>query len=77
MHGIGLLPLKSTAWRLRRRGGITGSAAPGAKDAHTEPCDGGELDWPSWRTFVAAQAIRSSPWLACPNEGGGGGLKEP
>jgi protein-L-isoaspartate(D-aspartate) O-methyltransferase len=26
------------------------------KDTHTEPYDGPELDWPSWRTFAAAQA---------------------
>ncbi|NEC11533.1 methyltransferase domain-containing protein [Streptomyces sp. SID8014] len=24
------------------------------KDAHTEPYDGPEVDWPSWRTFAAA-----------------------
>ncbi|MFJ4689447.1 protein-L-isoaspartate O-methyltransferase [Streptomyces sp. NPDC088789] len=26
------------------------------KDAHTEPYAGPEIDWPSWRTFAAAQA---------------------
>jgi protein-L-isoaspartate(D-aspartate) O-methyltransferase len=26
------------------------------KNAHTEPYDGADLDWPSWRTYTAAQA---------------------
>ncbi|WP_275466333.1 hypothetical protein [Streptomyces noursei] len=26
------------------------------KDAHTEPYEGGEVNWPSWRTFAASQA---------------------
>ncbi|MFB6963087.1 protein-L-isoaspartate O-methyltransferase [Streptomyces sp. NPDC056309] len=26
------------------------------KDGHTEPYEGGEIDWPSWRTFAAALA---------------------
>ncbi|MGP3974332.1 hypothetical protein ACTWQF_09960 [Streptomyces sp. 8N114] len=24
------------------------------KDAHTEPDEGGEIDWPSWRAYAAA-----------------------
>lgn len=31
------------------------------KDAHSEPYDGGELEWPSWRAFAAAQADPQLP----------------
>ncbi|WP_051885993.1 protein-L-isoaspartate O-methyltransferase family protein [Streptomyces hygroscopicus] len=49
----------SIAWRERDDRLHTGARTVLArllKDAHTEPYDGGELDWPSWRTFAAAQA---------------------
>lgn len=49
----------SIAWRERDDRLHTGARTALTlllKDAHTEPYDGGELDWPSWRTFAAAQA---------------------
>ncbi|MFD8609587.1 DUF6354 family protein [Streptomyces sp. NPDC059631] len=49
----------SVAWRERDDHLHTGARSALArllKDAHTEPYAGGELDWPSWRTFAAAQA---------------------
>ncbi|MFL4910621.1 protein-L-isoaspartate O-methyltransferase family protein [Streptomyces sp. MMS24-I2-30] len=49
----------SIAWRERDDRLHTGARTALArllKDAHTEPYDGAELDWPSWRTFAAAQA---------------------
>ncbi|MFE7816427.1 protein-L-isoaspartate O-methyltransferase, partial [Streptomyces sp. NPDC057433] len=49
----------SIAWRERDDHLHTGARTALArllKDAHTEPYDGGELDWPSWRTFAASQA---------------------
>ncbi|WP_037866857.1 protein-L-isoaspartate O-methyltransferase family protein [Streptomyces sp. NRRL S-1868] len=49
----------SIAWRERDDRLHTGArTALGRllKDAHTEPYDGAEVNWPSWRTFAAAQA---------------------
>ncbi|MGD9482897.1 protein-L-isoaspartate(D-aspartate) O-methyltransferase [Streptomyces sp. TRM70308] len=49
----------SIAWRERDDRLHTGARTALShllKDAHTEPYDGDELDWPSWRTFAAAQA---------------------
>ncbi|MGW8554424.1 hypothetical protein [Streptomyces tubercidicus] len=34
------------------------------KDAHTEPYDGGELDWPSGRPSPPPRPTLSSPWRA-------------
>ncbi|MFT2019105.1 protein-L-isoaspartate O-methyltransferase family protein [Streptomyces sp. 796.1] len=49
----------SIAWREhddRLRTGARTALARLLRDALTEPYDEGELDWPSWRTFAAAQA---------------------
>ncbi|WP_228978497.1 protein-L-isoaspartate O-methyltransferase [Streptomyces sp. DH12] len=50
----------SIAWRDADDHGNTGArTALGqllSKDAYAEPYEGAELDWPSWRTFAAAQA---------------------
>ncbi|MFJ5926465.1 protein-L-isoaspartate O-methyltransferase [Kitasatospora sp. NPDC092948] len=48
----------SIAWREHDDDLHTGARATLARlltDAHTEPYDGAELDWPSWQTYVAAQ----------------------
>ncbi|MFE3775718.1 hypothetical protein [Streptomyces sp. NPDC059122] len=49
----------SIAWREqddRLRTGARATLAQLLKDAHTQPYDGEEADWPSWRTFAAALA---------------------
>lgn len=48
----------SIAWRDKdnwRNNGARTTLDRLLKEAHTEPYDGPELDWPSWRTFVAAK----------------------
>ncbi|MGW2328729.1 protein-L-isoaspartate O-methyltransferase family protein [Streptomyces sp. NPDC001700] len=47
----------SLAWRGKddwRNDGARTTLDRLLKDAHTEPYEGPEVDWPSWRTFVAA-----------------------
>ncbi|MFH8993217.1 protein-L-isoaspartate O-methyltransferase [Streptomyces sp. NPDC017940] len=49
----------SLAWRDRddhRNTGAQTALGLLTKDAYTEPYQGSMLDWPSWRTFAAAQA---------------------
>ncbi|MBW1603400.1 methyltransferase domain-containing protein [Streptomyces sp. JJ66] len=49
----------SIAWREhddRLHTGARTTLARLLKDTHTEPYEGGALDWPSWRTFAATQA---------------------
>ncbi|MEZ7005018.1 protein-L-isoaspartate O-methyltransferase [Streptomyces sp. AD55] len=49
----------SIAWRERDDHLRTGARTALSRlltDAHAEPYDGNELDWPSWRTFAAVQA---------------------
>lgn len=49
----------SIAWRQqddRLHTGARTALGQLLKDAHTEPYDGPEVDWPSWRTFSAALA---------------------